>query len=274
MLLKLIRTILILAFVIALLAAGAVAVWHYTHDDISAPVFVSDSDLLVVSAKSSDEQLCSGLHAYDNMDGDISDRILVKSVSPLINTTDAIITYLVFDNASNAATYSRTIRYSDYHVPHFALSKPLVYSVGDKITLLDRLTASDVIDGNISGRIMLTQAKVSNSLVGSYPITVQVTNSAGDTAILPLTIRIEALSSGMPTLRLNNYLIYVKQGESVNWRSYIGEVSDPLTGTGDADDVICNTDNVDLDTPGVYEVYYFYPGKMETATVTLTVVVE
>lgn len=275
MLLRNIRIILIVLFVIALIAAGALAAWHYTHDDISAPVFTSDYDLLVVSAKATDEQLCAGLHAYDNMDGEITDRIMVKSISPLVNTTDAIITYLVFDNASNAATYSRTIRYTDYHVPHFALTQPLSYAVGDKITLLDRLSATDVIDGDISNRIMLTQAAVSNSVAGSYPITVQVTNSAGDTAMLPLTVIVNTQSASAPTLRLDTYLIYVAQGDTVNWRSYINSVRDPLVGEGNISTVVCNTDDVDLDTPGVYEAYYFYVGQSdETATVILTVVVE
>lgn len=275
MLLKRIQVILVAVFVITAIAAGALAVWKYTHDDISAPVFTSDYDLLVVSAKASDEQLCAGLHAYDNMDGDITDRIMVKSVSPLVNTTDAVITYLVFDSASNAATYARTIRYTDYHVPHFSLSQPLVYSVGEKITLLDRLAATDVIDGDITGRIMLTQSTVSNTVAGSYPITVQVTNSAGDTALLPLTVTVNAQSASMPSIRLNDYLIYTSVGETVKWRSYINSVRDPLTGQGSISAVICNADEVDLDTAGVYEVYYYYVGQSgETATVILTVIVE
>ena len=275
MLLRKIRIILIVLFVIAAVAAAALAAWHYTHDDISAPVFTSDYDLLVASAKATDEQLCAGLHAYDNIDGDITDRIMVKSVSPLINTTDAVITYLVFDNASNATTYSRTIRYTDYHVPRFTISQPLSYAVGDKITLLDRLTATDVIDGDISSRIMLTQAAVANSVAGAYPITVQVTNSAGDTAILPLTVTVHTQSASAPILRLSTYLVYISAGTDVDWRSYISAVRDPLVGDGVLSTVVCNSEEVDPDTPGVYEVYYYYIGQSgETTTVILTVVVE
>ncbi len=275
MLLKTIRILLVTVFVLVAIATGTLFIWHYTHDDISAPVFTSDYDLLKVSVKATQEQLCTGLHAYDNMDGDISDRILVKSISPLINTTDAVVTYLVYDNASNAATYSRTIRYIDYRTPRFALSQPLVYSVGDKVTLLDRLTASDAIEGDISNRILLTSAKVSNTTVGSYPITVQVTNSAGDTSMLSLTVRIEPLSASAPMLRLNNYLIYVSAGEKVLWSRFVDSVRDPLDPTPSKEKVLCNTDDVDLKTPGTYEAYYYYVGQSgETATVILTVVVE
>ena len=275
MLLKIIRIVLVTFFVLALLATGTLIIWHYTHDDISPPVFVSDYDMLVVHASADDEILRMGLRAYDNMDGEITDRIMVKSVSPLISTSDALVTYLVFDEASNAATFTRTIRYLDYHMPRFALSKPLVYKVGDKITLLDRLTAEDVIDGDISGRILLTQSTVSNTTAGSYPITVQVTNSAGDTSILPLTIQVEALSASAPTVRLNDYLVYLDVGQTVYWRSYINSVQDPLAANVRVTEVVCNTDEVDMETPGVYEVYYYYIGLSgETATVILTVVVE
>ena len=275
MLLKVIRILLVTAFVLALLATGTLAVWHYTHDDISPPVFVSDYDLLTVRTSVTDEQLCMGLRAYDNMDGEITDRIMVKSISPLISSSDALVTYLVFDSASNAATFTRTIRYIDYHMPRFELTKPLVYKVGDKITLLDRLSAYDVIDGDISSRILLTQSTVSNTTAGSYPVTIQVTNSAGDTSILPLTITVEALSASAPSLRLTDYLIYVDAGEAVRWRSYIDSVQDPLSTSVRLTNVMCNSEDVDLETPGVYEAYYYYIGLSgETATVILTVVVE
>ena len=288
MLLKTIRIVLIVCFVLAAVAAGSLAAYHYTHDDVSAPVFTCDSDLLVVSANATEAELCAGMHAYDNIDGDITDRIEVKTVSPLINATDAIITYLVFDDASNAATYTRTLRYTDYTRPRFALSQPLSYTVGDRITLLDRLTAYDVIDGDISSRILLTQSAVSNTVAGSYRINVQVTNSAGsyrinvqvtnsagDTALLPLTVTVNSASASVPTVRLTDYLIYVKQGEAVNWESYLGSVRDPLTGSGKRSAVVCRADSVDITTPGTYEVYYYYVGKSgETGTAILTVVVE
>ena len=274
MLIKTIRILLVTLFVLAALAAGTLAVYHYTHDDVSAPVFTSDYDLLEVSSAATDEELCAGLHAYDNMDGDITDRIQVQSISTLINATDATVTYLVFDSASNSTTYTRTIRYTDYTRPRFAISQPLIYGIGERITLLDRLTAYDVIDGDISGRILLSQNSLNNSVEAVYRITVQVTNSAGDTAILPLTVTVKSLSASMPTLRLTDYLVYLKAGEEVDWESFIGSVRDPL-GSSDRSKVFYNADAVDLDTPGTYEVSYFYTGRSsDTVSVLLTVVVE
>ena len=273
MLLKTIRIILVIVFVLALLGAGAVAVYQYTHVDVMPPVFTMDYDLVEVSAGADTAALCAGLHAYDNVDGDLSDQIRVQSISTLFNATDATITYLVFDEASNSATCTRTVRYTDYRRPHFALSQPLVYGIGDRITLLDRLTASDVIDGDISSRILLQQNSVRNTEAASYRITVQVTNSAGDTAILPLTLTVQSMTASTPTLRLTDYLIYVNQGDEVDWGSYVASVRDPLGGS-DRSKVRWNAEDVSLDTPGTYEVPYFYEGRDGTASVLLTVVVE
>lgn len=275
MLLKTIRILLVTVFVLVAAAFGILVVYQYTHEDVQPPVFTSDFDLLEISVNASDRDLCAGLHAYDNVDGDISDRIVVKSVSPLVNATDAVITYLVFDESSNAATYTRTLRYTDYSRPRFALSQPLIFTVGDKITLLDRLSAYDALDGDLTGRILLTQSTISNSTAGSYVIHVQVTNSAGDTSVLPLTITVQRPSASMPTVSLKEYLIYVKKGETVDWSSFVASVQDPLVGAARRSDVICNTDKVDLSAEGTYEAYYYYIGKSgETATAILNVVVE
>lgn len=276
MLLKRIKIALIVVTALVAVAFCGVMIHEYTHKDVSAPVFTCDSDILEVSVHATDAELCAGMHAYDNMDGDITDQIRVMNVSQLINQTDATVTYLVFDGASNSATYSRTIRYTDYHAPQYTLSKPLIYSTGETVTLLDRLSASDVLDGDISASILLTSSHVSNAIPGSYPITVQVTNSAGDSATLPLTVLINSNSLTLPEIHLKSYLIYVPAGTELDYESYVHYVYDPVDNKiSNRLKVTCNADSVDLNTPGVYEAYYYYLGSSgETASVILTIVVE
>lgn len=276
MLLKRIKIALIVITTLVAIAFCGVMIYEYTHKDVSAPVFTCDSDLLEVSVYATDAELCAGMHAYDNMDGDITDQIRIMNVSQLINQTDATVTYLVFDSASNSATYSRTIRYTDYHAPRYSLSKPLIFSTGETVTLLDRLSAEDVLDGDISASIMLTSSRVSNAIAGSYPITVQVTNSAGDSAILPLTVLINSSSLTLPTIRLKEYLIYVPAGTELDYESYVSYVYDPVDNKlSNRLKVTYNADSVDLNTSGVYEAYYYYLGASgETASVILTIVVE
>ena len=273
--LRIIRVILSVLFVVTALTFATVVVYKYTHDDTKPPVITAETDLLEVSVSASDEELKAGLKAYDNVDGDITGRILVQRVSHLVNSTDATVTYLVFDNASNAATYQRTLRYTDYRAPQFALSKALTYNVGQTITLRDRLTAKDVIDGNISDSILVAESNVSNTVPGYYAITVQVTNSAGDTVVLPLTVTVQNQSVTTPSIQLKKQLIYAGIGEELDFASYLRNAKDPLQKGSLKDEVTINADAVDMNQAGVYEVYYYLIGKSgETATAILTVVVQ
>lgn len=273
--LRTIRVILVTLFVLTALGFATLVVYQFTHDDTAPPVITSDSDLLELSVTATEQELKQGLKAYDNMDGDITDRIVVQRISHLVNATDATVTYLVFDNASNAATYQRTLRYTDYQKPRFYLTKALTYNVGETITLRDRLSARDVIDGDLTDSILVSESNASNTVPGYYAITVQVTNSAGDTAVLPLTVTVQNQSVTTPRILLREQLVYVDAGQSVNYASYLLSATDPMLSGPQNSQVTINDEDADLSTPGVYEVYYYLLGKSgETATAILTVVVE
>lgn len=274
--LKLIRVTLIALFAAALLGAAALFLYNYTHEDTQPPVFAMDAAEIEVSVTASRAELCRGLRAYDNMDGDLTSNILVKSISSLIGDKQVKVTYIVFDAASNYATCERTVRYTDYISPKFGLSKPLVFNVGETVTFLDRLSAYDVIDGNITGRILLTSSSVVNTVPGNYDAELAVSNSLGDTVSLPMTVSVVNRSASMPEIQLKEYLIYRKAGESLFLYGNIRSVMDPLSEEPPAKmQVLINSRNLDLNTRGVYEVYYYYTGLSgETATVILTVIVE
>ena len=273
--LRTIRVILVTLFVLTALGFATLVVYQFTHDDTAPPVITSDSNLLELSATATEQELKQGLKAYDNMDGDITDRIVVQRISHLVNATDATVTYLVFDDASNAATYQRTLRYTDYQKPRFYLTKALTYNVGETITLRDRLSARDVIDGDLTDSILVSESNASNTVPGYYAITVQVTNSAGDTAVLPLTVTVQNQSVTTPRILLREQLVYVDAGQSVNYASYLLSATDPMLSGTQNSQVTINDEDADLSTPGVYEVYYYLLGKSgETATAILTVVVE
>lgn len=274
MLFRTVKILLITLFVISGAVFGVVMVYQYTHEDISPPVFVMDSDYIEVSVNASNAQLCAGLHAYDNMDGDISNRIMVHKVSQLVSTNEAQITYVVFDEAANSATCSRMIRYVDYQKPHFAISEPLIFRVGETIRL-DAVTASDALDGDITNRITY-DASISTATPGHYAMLMQVVNTAGDAATLTVTVIVEDGSASIPAIRLNDYLIYTAVGEEPNYKSFVKSVKDPRTPDKISNSKVeIDASDVDINTPGKYEVYYYYTGVSgETGTVILTVVVE
>ena len=274
--LKIIRTALIVLFVLALLGAGGLYYYNYTHEDLTPPVFTMDTKYIEVSVGASREELCQGLTAYDNVDGDITSRIKIRSTSKLISEDEVKVLYIVFDNASNYAICERTVRYTDYTPPRFFLSKPLTYNVGETIAFLDRISAYDVKDGNITGRMTLEQSTIVSNVPGYYTAEFSVSNRLGDTATLPLTVAITTKSASIPIIELDEYLIYVNAGESLFLYGNLKSVTDSLSSEeASRINVLINARSLDLNTPGVYEVYYYYTGLSgETATVILTVVVE
>lgn len=275
--LKYIRVTLVVLFILALITAGGLFYYNYTHEDIAAPAFDSSAELIEVSVHAGRDELCQGLRAYDNMAGDITDRIIVQNVSQLINDTDVMVSYLVIDDASNYATYTRTVRYTDYHPPRFRLSKPMCFNTGETITFLDRVSAEDIRDGDISGRMSLVESTVASSTPGTYRAILSVTNQLGDTVTLPLTVLVVNQTASMPKIQLSSYLIYVKAGERPNYAGYLKDVEDPLDqdAANLKSKVLINDSQCHPNTPGVYEVYYYYTGRSgETVTAILTVVAE
>ena len=95
------------------------------------------------------------LHAEDAHDGDLTDEICIAGMSALLDGDRRRIKYVVFDADCHAATLTRTVRYTDYNPPRFALNVPSTYRTGEMPALLAQITAEDVMDGDVSDRIRL-----------------------------------------------------------------------------------------------------------------------
>ena len=276
--LKYIRILLITLFVLALAGSVGLYFYTYTHEDVKPPAFRLNEELIEISVKEPKEVLLEGVSAYDNVDGDLTDKIRIKEISQFTEGTDANVTYIVFDRSSNYATCTRTVRYSDYMPPRFVLTKPMSCFQGETINYLERIQVNDVIDGNISGKLKLVETTTSSSIPGTYSAIVSVTNSMGDTVELPLTVQVLDKSVSRPTVTLKRYLAYVKQGDKPLYRDFVASVTDPMD-TSEVrippTNVIMNTAGVNTSRPGVYEAYYYYTGLSgEVATAILTVIVE
>lgn len=273
---KLLRGIIIGLFAVLVALTGASEWYARTQVDRTPPTITCEDGVLEVSVRADRSELMQGVTARDDRDGDLTERIMVEHVSNLTGADTARITYVVFDSSDNAATCSRTIRYTDYQKPRFQLTAPLHYYVGDTITLLDRLTAVDVIDGDLQEKIRLTASNLTNTLAGTYHVTVQVTNSLGDTSVLPLTILVDSGSGYLvPEIRLTDYLVYLNAGSRFDPGSYVRSITDPSAGNKNVDRSQAEIfSEVDPNTPGTYEVVYSYTGSggREGKTI-LTVVV-
>lgn len=272
------RIILIVLFLVVAVAFSAFLAYDRAHVDHTAPMIVCDGVPLCVSVNATDRELCAGLTATDDVDGDITDRIVVQGRSRLVGGNTAVLSYAVFDSASNFCTYSREVSYTDYEKPRFALSAPLRYAVNDVVTIADRMTVTDVLDGDISDRIRLSSSAVDNTQVGEYPVSFQVSNSSGDIAVVTAVVQIVNTTMLDPQLELTDYLVYLPLNGELTQQmleDYFLRGTSSRSGLELTAQDVTITGEVDTARRGSYSVCYSYTNNQNrTASVYLTVVVE
>lgn len=262
------KTILIICLVLVTAAFAAGQVYSRVVTDTVPPVITLDSDSITVSVEDGRDALLRGVTASDAKDGDLTGQIIVSGVSKLISNNTAKVSYMVFDKAGNMASATRYVVYSDYHRPRFMLITPLVYSLGETVSITGRLQAQDAVDGDITSSIRVLSSDIISSTEGVYNLTLQVINSLGDTAQVTLPVTIRAEADGDSAVKLRRYLVYVDLGDNFEPRNYIESVS-----AGSVSDVRIDS-NVDTQSAGCYLVTYTVTSGGRSSSALMTVVVE
>lgn len=253
-----IRTVITLLLIVALAAFVGTEIYSRLYVDLTAPRLECDSDIIECSVNATDEDLLVGVRASDNKDGDITARIEVESISGLVSNDTAIIRYVVFDDAGNVGTLRRTIRYTDYEKPRITLDSPLVFALNEKITLSEMLGATDLIDGDISGRLRIASHTIQSGTEGTFEINVQATNRLGDSESVPLKLIVSDLYyANASRLTLSSYIIYMKSGETFDPLSIVESVKDADGNTVNVSELkISGIENADFSAPGAYHILY------------------
>lgn len=217
---KILQNITIALFCAALLLYGGSELYNRICVDTTPPVLTCESDTVTIHLGDSTDVLLSGVTAHDKQDGDLTDEILIQGMTQLLGDNTARITYVVFDSANNMSTRTRTVVYADYEKPHFTLRRAPVYPINGPIALLDRLYATDVVDGDISSSIRIVSQNVVPSEEGVYSVTAQVTNSLGDSDTVSLKLVVSSSANELE-LELSEYIVYLNNGASFDPDSYI-----------------------------------------------------
>ena len=280
------RIALLIFSVVAIAVFAAFTIRDRMTSDYQAPEIRADSDTLQVTVSATDEDLMAGMTAEDNLDGDVTDTLVIESKGKFISKGTRRVNYAAFDNNKNVGTYSREVTYTDYTSPRFRLTAPLRFLDTDKDhDYLKNLRAEDCLDGDITRQIKLNTGEVTivSDTIRDEVINLQVTNSGGDTTTLDLVARTEGRETyQQPAPALSDYVVYVHQGGSVDLRSYLsgiwtnGETTDFDETEFSADDVLISDGNLVLNTPGVYTVTYqlIRYGEDYLGSATMYVVVE
>lgn len=241
--------------------------------DQSGPEIQMDQQEIQVSIAADDAALLQGVTAIDRKDGDVTDSLVVESISNFIEKGRRKVSIVAFDSDNHITRAEREIVYTDYTSPVFTLDSPLRFSI-DAENLTEGLHAQDCLDGDITSKIQMSfQDSYSYGTAGQYQVNYSVANSAGDVKNLPVTVEFydPSQESQIPSLTLNQYLINLSVGEgfdpwgyldsvTVNHYQYVKEEDGILHGST-AEDILdpsaVQIENpVDVNTPGVYEVVY------------------
>lgn len=222
--------------------------------DRTYPEITVDSDMLYVTIDATREELLSGVAAYDEKDGDLTHKIIVESISRFKEPGVSIIKYAVCDNDNHVSSVKRKLTYTNYAPPKFTLSDSLVFGVSQNINIRNILGATDLIDGDISGKVIITADEYASNVEGVFYISAKAANSKGDMIALQLPVYVEEMSLSAPKIDLREYLVYVRCGETYR-------VSDNVRSARDAQDTDLRSyvqidTNLDTNTPGVYEAHY------------------
>lgn len=278
------RVVLVLTILAAVLMAAAV-IKTVGFSDTAGPEITMDQSSITVDVDCTDEELLQGITAADKKDGDVTDSLVVESLSNFIEKGRRQVTVAAFDQDHNVTKATREVVYNNYTSPRFSLTGPLRFAVNSDESMTSVFQVQDCLDGDLSGEVVITSDYYYDySVAGSYTVNFQVSNSAGDVVELPLTVETYDASadSSAPKVELSEYLIYVETGSAINPSDYILGVTDSGMSWEMGDNSnpyslsdIEITNPVDTSTPGVYEISYTIPSDGEyQASIRLVVIVE
>ena len=272
---KVVRIVTVAVFVLSVFIWG-IGKFHAMRADVTPPVITADSDVIHVSTKADEAELKKGLTAIDDVDGDITDGIVVANISTFSAKGVCTIEYLAFDKNNNVGHYERTVYFDDYESPEIRLTAPLMYKQNGEIILSDRLYVKDQLEGDISDKLRFSAAGVTPYETGVYELRVEARNSYGDSIKETLLLNIVPYENARGHIQLTDYLIYVSAGEEVYPRDYIEEVVDNNGDPVSSASVII-TREVDTSNPGAgqfrYEVVDDY-GNVTAITFLAVIVTE
>jgi len=119
--------------------------------------------------------------ATDNVD---SSPVITNNATATFTLGDTIILWTATDSSSNSANNTQIITVQDTTDPVLVIlgDNPQLIEIGGTYVESDA-TATDNIDGIITGDIVIDSAAVDVNTVGSYPVTYNVADSSGNSPI-------------------------------------------------------------------------------------------
>ena len=274
-----------------ILCIGAAAGYTGTTVTLAArsssrgPVISMKKATVCLSVAQGEDGILDGVTARDPEDGDVTGSMVVESISDFYPDRSREATLAAFDSDGNVSRVVRKLTYEDYSSPRILLKGPLRLRTTETENIRNLVQAQDCLDGDLTDEVKILSDEGTRQYgSGDHTVHLQVTNSAGDTTDLPVTVTLYDSGDQRTNTQilLTDYLIYMKKGEHPDWKSYLkGLVQNGNEQDWDSENApdtdknsIQIHDPADTETPGVYEMEYSLDRNGAAGNVHLVVVVE
>ena len=269
-----------------LAALSVIIVAIFTITDLSRknqPVIKCDSgEILEVPTKISDQELLEYVTAFDEEDGDLTENIIVERQNYFLEKGLTTVNFAVCDSDNNTVKLKKKIKFSDYNSPQIKLLDDLLISTSETIDFKNVASAVDRYDGDISGKIKIISPNYNNLKPGEYDINLKageydvnfkVTNSFSDTCDITVKAIVTDEDYSAASIKLSDYLIYTKIGETVNFRDYIKGVVGADGQNYSVSQIVIDDSEFDPEKAGTYNVFFSIKSGSSTVTKTRMIVV-
>lgn len=166
--------------------------------DAVQPVIKVDESNLHLADNETNWDWLKGVTATDEVDGDLTKSISVDASGVKYGVPGKYqVLYQVKDLSGNQATFTRSITVDDTTQPVLTIpytSFDLTTEDG-KPTYLSGVTANDTVDGDLTASVKVDDSKVNYQKPGTYEVTYQITDKAGNVSRKSVSVNITAPAS-------------------------------------------------------------------------------
>ncbi len=135
------------------------------------------------------------------------------------------------------------------------------------------ICATDVLDGDISGNIIITSSDYEYGVLGTYTVKARDSNRKGEKIAISLPMIVEDHKINAPTIELSDYLIYVPKGTAIDPVSYFVSATDSYE--KDVSDTLHMENDYNPYQAGIYSFHYYATDQLgRQGHTVLSVVVE
>ncbi len=176
----------------------------YPLTDTTSPSFSGTGGYITSynDTKSANDIVSSHITALDEIDGDVSDSIIIieDNYTDFIGTVGSYsIVVEASDNSNNKSTFELVVIVKDEIKPDIQTDDVIIVDVDNQYDIdeiiLENITITDEYDGSIGYLILTDQYTLNKSSIGSYDVSIQATDSSFNSTTKTVTINVVDLDS-------------------------------------------------------------------------------